>query len=415
MEKDTEKTDALILAYGALAATASSSVQYRIVSFIKQRLVQHMALNDTSTTVHLLHALGNTGSKNITNLLFDYFSHSSSVEVKLAALGATRKLTAHKPVQDAFIAILESNPDECIVEEIAKTLLIGEEHSQNFGEHLEENNELLKCLVASSMCFKNNTDLHLLVQQYLKMVDTAESHQLVEFLEQQTGSKRVRRQGTSDWDASNSLYNHIASRSARQNDVSTYPAHKAYIWGRKLGSSKVNVQLAAGVFAGGSFTGAKLFGKAIAKGYLFGHSKTVAEAMAEAGSDGNNVHLKLYAKIGSNVLVDYSQTRSFCLTKRSNLFSTRFTVMRVQLSVFVYVTTITFYAELNAYLDVDLYGKLCLNLPRSLIGSPRNALATISLTPMQCSCVSRRRSLCFCSGNCMLALLVYDIQIFCCR
>ena len=60
MEKDTEKTDALILAYGALAATAySSSVQYRIVSFIKQRLVQHMALNDTSTTVHLLHALGN--------------------------------------------------------------------------------------------------------------------------------------------------------------------------------------------------------------------------------------------------------------------------------------------------------------------------------------------------------------------
>ena len=378
MEKDTEKTDALILAYGALAATASSSVQHHIVSFIKQRLVQHMQLNNTSTIVHLLHALGNTGSRSVADFLFDYFSHSGSVEVKLAALGATRKLTAYKPVQDAFIAVLESNPDECIVEEIAKTLLIGEEHSQNIGEHLEENKELLKSLVASCMCFKNNTNLHLLIQKYLELVDTAESHQLVEFLEQQTGLKRVRRQGTSDWDASNSLYDNIASRSARQNDVSTYPAHKAYIWGRKLGSSKVNIQLAAGVFAGGSFTGAKLFGKAIAKGYLFGYSRTVAEVMAEARSNANNVHLKLYAKIGSNVLVDYSQTRSVSLTKRSNLFSTRFNVMRVRLRVFVYVTTITFYAELNAYLDVNLYG----NVPRSLTGgSLGNSLATISLTP----------------------------------
>ena len=262
-----------------------------------------------------------------------------------------------------------------LLKKLQKNLLIGEEHSQNFGEHLEENNELLKSLVASSMRFKNNTDLHLLIQQYLKMVDTAESHRLVEFLEQQTGSKRVRRLSTSDWDASNLLYDNIASRSARRNDVSTYPAHKAYIWGKKLGHSKVNVQLAAGVFAGGSSTGAKLFGKTIAKGYLFGRSKTVAEAIAEARSDGNRVHLKLYAKIGSNILVDHSQTRSLCLTKRRKLLSTRFKVMRVRLSVRVYVTTITFYAELNAYLDVNLYGKLCLNLPRA------HASATISLTP----------------------------------
>ena len=52
-----------------------------------------------------------------------------------------------------------------------------------------------------------------------------------------------------------------------------------------------------------------------------------------------------------------------------------------KLRVFVYVTTITFYAELNAYLDVSLSAKLCLNLPGSLIGPSINALATISLTP----------------------------------
>ena len=340
-----------------------------------------MTLNDTSSIVHLLHALGNTGSRSITDLVLDYFSHSDSIEVKLAALGATRKLTAYKPVQDAFIVILQSNPDECIVEEIAKTLLIGEEHSQLIGEHLKQNNELLKSLVASAICFKNNTNLHLLIQHYLEMVDTTESHQLMEFLQQQTNSRRVRRQSTSEWDADNSLYNNIASRSARQDDVSSYPVHKAYIWGRQIGSSKVNVQLAAGIFSGGSLNRVKLFGKAIAKGHLFGHSRTIAEAVAEARSDANNVHLRIYAKIGSNVLVDYSQTRSTCLTKSSNMFSTRFNVMRVKLRVFVYVTTITFYAELNAYLDVSLSTKLCLNLPRSLISSQLNALATISLTP----------------------------------
>ena len=130
-----------------------------------------------------------------------------------------------------------------------------------------------------------------------------------------------------------------------------------------------------------TYNRAKLFGKAIAKGHLFGHNKTIAEAVAEARGDTNGVHLKLYAKIGSNVLVDFSQSRLLCLTKNSNLFSARYNVMRVKLRVFVYVTFITFYAEMNAYLDVNLYAKLCLSLPRGLFAPPENALSTVSLTP----------------------------------
>ena len=268
LRKDTAKEDALILAYGALASAASSSVQHRVMLFIKRRLVQQMALNDTSTTVHLLHALGNTGSKSITDLIFDYFSHSRSNEVKLAALGAARKLTAHKPVQNAFIAILDSNPDECFVEKIIETLLSGEEHSQLLGTHIKENNHLLNSMVTSCLRFRNNTDLHLLVQQYLEIVNSAESRRLGTYLQNQAGfGKRVRRQ-TNDWDASNSLYDHVASHSARKNDVSLYPLHRAYLWGKKMGNKVLNVQLAAGVFAGGSNIRTKRFGKAIAKGYL---------------------------------------------------------------------------------------------------------------------------------------------------
>ena len=61
--KETVHTDSLLLAYGALAASTSSRVQQRIVLFLKRRLIQQMESNDTANTVHLLHALGNTGSK----------------------------------------------------------------------------------------------------------------------------------------------------------------------------------------------------------------------------------------------------------------------------------------------------------------------------------------------------------------
>ena len=365
LKKDSTKEDALILAYGALAGAASSSVQHRVMLFIKQRLVQQMALNDTSTTVHLLHALGNTGSKNITDLLFDYFSHSSSDEVKLAALGAARMITTHKPVQDTFIAILESDPEEYIVEEIAKTLLIGEEHSQLLGEHVKENNVLLNKLVSSSLRFRNNIDLHQLVQQYLETVDTDESRRLGKFLEEQTGSrKRMRRASTTDWDASNSLYDNIAPRSTRQSDVTSYPQRKAYLWGKEIGISKINIQLSTGTFTGhyisANTSRSKLFGKAIARGNVFKYSATIAEALADVHTDSGistTSRVRFYIKIGGRYLVNIAFNQS-CLDK-SKTYSYERTVMQVSVRVPVYVTTVTFYARLNLKFGLTVQWELC--------------------------------------------------------
>ena len=153
IRKETVNTDSLLLAYGALAASTSSRVRQRIVLFLKRRLIQQMESNDTTNIVHLLHALGNTGSKRIINLLLDYLMRGNSVEIQLAAIGAMRKLTAQESVQEAFIAILESNPQECFVEAIAETLFTGQEHSHMMGMHINENPRLLNALVTSSLRF----------------------------------------------------------------------------------------------------------------------------------------------------------------------------------------------------------------------------------------------------------------------
>ena len=379
---ETTKSDSLLLAYSALASTASStSGQHRIVEFLKERLSQHMEVNDTSNTVHLLHAFGNTGSERVIDQLLDYYWHSDSEEVKLAAIGGMRKLTGHKLVQDAFATILRSTKDEAVVEEITKTLLLGLEYSHQVGVHMQENTNLLNALVDSCLQhFSNSTQLHHLVYSYLQAVNTVESHRLAELLKEKTGLTRARRASTSDWDASSSLYNLIASQSARRSDVDTYPHHRAYLWGRKLGISDVNVQLVAGLFAGtASSKRGKLFGKAIAKGTLFGRSNTIGEAYAEARTFNESVGVRIYAKIGGNVLANIAETRNCCLNISRMLPSSRHRIIRFKHSIFVYVGTIDFYVELNAYLTVNVTGEVCLGHPEC--SGPSQVSANIMLTP----------------------------------
>ena len=61
----------------------------------------------------------------------------------------------------------------------------------------------------------------------------------------------------SDWDAYNKDYDIVASYSSRRNDVQTYPSHKAYIWGKRFGISKVYAHFGAGGFVGASNNGQK--------------------------------------------------------------------------------------------------------------------------------------------------------------
>ena len=107
--------------------------------------------------------------------------------------------------------------------------------------------------------------------------------------------------------------------------------------------------------------------------------------MAEVRTDLNNhqVYLKFYAKIGSNVLVDVQESGSSCLTRSKNLHSSRYRILRKSIRFFVYVSVVTLYVELNAYLDVSVEGKLCLSSPicRNGLTSTGFLNGQISLTP----------------------------------
>ena len=394
IQKEAVHTDSLLLAYGALASSTSSRVQQRIVLFLKRRLIQQMELNDTTNTVHLLHALGNTGSKLIVNLLMDYLMRGTSIEIQLAAIGAMRKLTAQQSVQEAFVAILESNPQEVFIEAITKTLFTGQEHSHVMGIHINENPQLLNVLVTSSLRFSNNTELHQLVHSYLELVNTAESRRLGKLLEQPV-SPRVRRSSSSSWNASNSVYNLVSPLSSRRNDVTFYPTHKAYLWGTTFGPSKVNIQVAAGMFGGfRDRRNFKVFAKAAAKGNLFSRSATIAEASAEILYKNDAFRLKLYAEILGNRLLNRDHTTtSCCLRQTFSLHSYQYRIIGFSHSVYVYVTTISFFAELNARLDVNLKGELCINGANSDAYNPVHG--NISLTPTWCVAATGGASLTF--------------------
>ena len=376
-------SDSLLLAYGALAESSSSRVQQRIVLFLKRRLIQQMELNDTTNTIHLLHALGNTGSKHIIKLLFDYLAHSDSKEIQLAAIGAMRKLTGQESVQEAFVAILESNPQECFVEAIAKTLFTGQKHSH---VHINENPRLLSALVVSSLMLSNNTELHHLVHYYLELVNTDESHRLGKLLEQPV-STRVRRDSTNDWDASNSVYNLVSPRSSRKKDVTSYPLHKAYLWERKLGTKRINMQLAAGAFGGishGDFgdLNLKLFGKAVAQSNFFSRDRIIAEASAEVLYQNDKFRIELYFELLGNVLLDknYKNFTSCCLRETVNLYNSQRRVFGFTYSVFIIVGTVEFFAELSAKLDVDLKGEVCISGANAAVYNPLHGSIALVFT-----------------------------------
>ena len=69
--------------------------------------------------------------------------------------------------------------------------------------------------------------------------------------------KVFRRRRGSDWDENNSDYDVVADYSSRKSDVLTYPLHKAYLYGKKIGISKLYAQFAAGVFVGAADNGQK--------------------------------------------------------------------------------------------------------------------------------------------------------------
>ena len=104
----------------------------------------------------------------------------------------------------------------------------------------------------TSVLASDNEDLQYMFASYLQVINSAESSDLLtvllSFSTIYSNSTRLKR-GT-NWAENNGVYNLVSPLSTRQSDVRRYSNHKAYIWGKKFGVSKANVQIAVGGFIG---------------------------------------------------------------------------------------------------------------------------------------------------------------------
>ena len=346
-------------------------MQQRAVHFLLDKLT---SAEDSDSLVHLIHSLGNSASDLTLDSLLDY-ANSENLEVQLAAIYALRKHTSNLVVQEAFVTILRNpNVQEDQIATITQTLNAGLEHIKSSGgaDNEHSNPELTVALVSAAMKI-DNQELRDFVAQYLLNLKLDVGAKYAQALQSKYAEASVHGNNThsrlrrgSDWDESNSLYDLVASYSSRVSDVNTYPHHRAYLWGKKFGVSKINAQFAAGGFAGinPSNVDYKMFGRAVAKGYAFGRSATGLDVRILNEKHSDNVHLELYVSVVGYVLVNYNQVWSTCYYKNWPLYdSSRYTLLSFSTSVFIYVGTLRFSITVTAEINVGASAQVCISLP----------------------------------------------------
>ena len=358
MEDSVEK-DSLLLSFGALASNAQPDVEFAIATFLVQQI---SSVNDNDISVHLLLAMGNTGSNHVVTTIIDYVNHPSK-EIQKAALQALVKFTYLKQVQSSLGELLASGPDEEILNIVTKILIEGQLYAEEMDIEIsmESSSPMLSSLV-TAVLRTNDTELIGHVSLYVRKVGGERALSLLNQLH-----TRLRR--GSDWDASNSNYNCVASQSSRASDVSTYPKHKAYIYGKRLGTSDVNMKVAGGVFLGTSndCNNMKAFARACAQANVFTESRNLAEIELSAQKSGSTISGRGYAQVGGTTLLNYagSVDATYCLSYERSLYESRRRLFRFSYSIWIYAgyveASISLYLSLTASFDAEMCASLNVN------------------------------------------------------
>ena len=358
------KHDALILSFGAMAAHAQPDVELAIATFLMQQM-NSTNRNDTSTIIHLLLAMANTGSNHVVNSIIETVNHRSK-EVQKIAIKSLTKFTYLEQVQSHLQEFLSSGTDDEMLSTITKTLINGLHYAEEIDVDMskEANYPLLSSLVNAVM-HTNDIELMNRVSWYVKIVGgelaLSQLHQL---------HPRLRRE--TDWDEHNPHYDCIGSQSSRASDVATYPKHKAYAFGKTLGTGDINMTVSAGTFAGisNNCTNMKVLSKACARLNVFSWYGDIAEFELSAQNDGNStVTTRAYAQIlGFTLLMDErvfndvyrADYTNFDFQHQQKILNIPFTypvyAFKVQIVLSVYLgLTMKFDAQMTALLDTDEY------------------------------------------------------------
>ena len=345
--------DNLLLVLGALARNNDATIQSKVVKELLRRLNVDKS-TDNSSIVSINYALSNTGSRLAIDALLSSLCHDD-VDAQISAIRGLDVHADQPAVQQALITLLKTSTEDAVLEEVMTIL------NDAFNNKVLQNpnKELLNAVVDMTIKLEN-ANLYELVIQYLKLVGTNEADEMINIITQQhnyghitnervndaTGISRIKR-GT-DWDStSNSYYNLVASHSQRRNDVQTYPTHKAYIWGKKIGVSKLNCKVGVGAFVGAYCGGTdsygfKIFGKVVSKVHVFGKDYNIGHLEYSDYTSGGYLYHKVYLRLGSSVIINTNDRYDLCRNSQETLWDRTKTVFDRQYPYFIYVSTITF-------------------------------------------------------------------------
>ena len=344
--------DNLLLVLGALARNNDAAIQSKVVKELLRRLNVDKS-TDNSSIVSINYALGNTGSRLAINALLSSLSHDD-VNTQISAIRGLDVHANQPAVQQALITLLKTSTEDAVLEEVMAIL----NDALNNKVLQNPNKELLNAIVDMTIKLEN-ANLYELIIQYLKLVGTNEAQEMISIITQQhnygqvtnerandmTGIPRIKR--GSDWDASDSLYDSVASRSHRRRDVVNYPTHKAYIWGREHGVSKLKYKVGVGAFVGaycgGTTNRFKNFAKAVTKAHVFGKVYNIGHLEYADYTSGNYLYHKVYLKLRSNVIININNRYDLsCRSSRKTLWNTTRNIFEFQHLYFIYVASLTY-------------------------------------------------------------------------
>ncbi|CAI8020933.1 hypothetical protein GBAR_LOCUS12470 [Geodia barretti] len=364
ISSDPHSTDPLLLVYGAIVPNASPELQHRMVLFLTNGLPE-AETNSTSLIHHIL-SLGNSGSLNISNYLIDYLQHPET-DIQLMAIFAMRFMIDHPPVEQClkdFLVQPQLTEDHLTV--MAKSLMYGCEMAMMKTQPKPYSKDLAESLVALSVKV-DDEEFHSALQDYLKAVDTEDSLELLQFMnlvkEGETFTNTTRFERGTQWNARKDVYNLVASYNVRNSDIRRYQRKLSYIWGKRFGAKKINLKIAAGGFAGVSSSGDyKLFGRAVAKAQFFNRGATIIDFLVLRQKTSRSTLSRLYIVLLGRTLINYRRVQdpSVCMTIPKNLYrGNRYTLFRFTYSIFVVVGTLNFELKSTIQFKVGMYVRFC--------------------------------------------------------
>ena len=224
-------------------------------------------------------------------------------------------------------------------------------------------------------------ELTQLTKTYLRHIGTDLAQSLLNTLvEKHSDRKNIHKRAISlNWSAYSSLYDLIAAQSQRSADKLNYPCHKALLWAKKVGSSKIHAKLSVGGFGGVGF-GYKIFAKGVIRLHAYGREYTAVEAeYLNRHHIENGYRLRKYAKIGGTVYIDESKSKPglplpYANSWAKTLYSLQ--VFRLPFSIWIWIGTLDIYIEAS----VDIYSKLSLAVSRESASGGYSVTPTFSVT-----------------------------------